>query len=208
MKKSKLSPPIYPSSSTITEMIITTAVHFNKIFMQKDSRPYYNGKFVFFDINKKFNDIILPQPERFMHISSIVDKEKYTIFPCNNDFAYELCPNQCNMENALKEYRSIHRIECIYRLSRIHWIPEVINLANNNDLNIMTWTEKCKDKNKNLMYKHYIRYECGMDDYVVILKEKRREKIIRSYEFITAFPVFFKRNKYRYRQAFQKSKKK
>lgn len=205
MFKSKLSLPQYPTSSTLEDMIDETAKKFDKIFMQKDSRPYYKGEFIFFNVNREYKGITLPHPERFLHISSIEEKEEYTIFPCNNDLSYEICTNKCDETEALNIYKNIHRSECIYRLSRVHWIPEIINLANKRDPNITAWTKKDKDKNKNLIYKRYIRYECGIDDYIVILKEKRKRNVVKFYEFITAFPVFYKRNKKQYKEDFEKN---
>jgi len=89
-------------------------------------------------------------------------------------------------------------------MARIHWIPEIIQLANNSDPDIKTWTKPEKDSKGNRIYKHYIRYESGMVDYVVILKEERKQGQVYMYKFLTGFPVFLKRNKIEFDKDYQK----
>ncbi|AKS37432.1 hypothetical protein NP92_02960 [Anoxybacillus gonensis] len=204
MNYGKLSQPLILTGNTIIDKIINLELIFSNLFMDKDKRPLYRGKFIFFDMNKLYKGMQLMFPERFMHICSIEDKPAYTIFPCNNDIAYYLCQNKCVNTNALTDFQKINRSECPYRMSRIHWIPEVIQLANNSDPDITTWTKPEKDNNGNRIYKHYIRYESGTVDYVVILKEERKKGQVYMYKFMTGFPVFTKRNKIQFEKDYQK----
>lgn len=183
-------------------------------FLKKEIRPTYNEKFVFFNMNKELsinnNGFVITKtllkPERFLHIVSLGNSEKYTSDPCYNDNSSLLCKNECNINKALEDFRVLNRTECYYRLSRIHRIPEVIELANNKDGSIQEWTEieknKVKDKNGKYritnVYKRFIRYKHRMDDYIVILKEDRKSGEIYKYDFITSFPLFNKVNKREY----------
>jgi ribosomal protein L44E len=204
MTYGKLSQPLLLIGSNSFEIFKEAERKFNDIFLKKDARPYYNGKFIFFDMNKVFRGQILHFPERFMHICSIEDKDTYNIFPCNNDLSYTLCNNKCNISHALEEFQKIDRNECLYRASRIHWIPEIIRLANQKDKNIKTWTKPERDKKGNLVKKHYIRYEEESVDYLIILKEEWRSGSLSHYKFNTAFPVFLKGNKRQYERDFKK----
>lgn len=208
MRNSKLSPPVQLQGKNTLGMINNVFQNFDSIFGKKQARPEYNGVFIFFNTQKFYKGHSLSYPERFMHSCSIEDKPNYTAFPCNNDISYELCANKCDCSKALREFQILSRGECLYRLARIHWIPEVIELANRNDTNINAWIQIETDLKKNRIKKHYIRYESGVDDYVIILKEELGSKQkIKMYNFITAFPVFLKRNKDQFKKNYEKSKK-
>ena len=191
---------------------------FHDIFMKKENRPLYKGKFIFFNMNRDINimnngiKIVqkLSKPERFLHIISLNnDGKKYNVNPCSNDDAIEFCKNECNLHNSnLSEFKSINRTECYYRLMRINRIPEVINLANEKDSNIREWTEVEKDKKNNKIHKRYIRYKHKRDDYVVILKEVYKRGVLNNYEFITAFPLFKRDDKSEYDKKYDKYIKK
>jgi len=200
----KLSQPLPLEGKNIIEKVNNAQKIFNNSFGLKQFRPEYRGKFIFFNTNKKYKGQNLMFPERFMHITSIEDKSNYTIFPCNNDITYSKCQNKCNPSMAHPEYQKIDRSECLYRLARIHWIFEIINLANSDDASIKEWTKAERDNKGNLVNKSFIRYEEGIVDYVIILKEDVRGGKIYKYHFITAFPVFTKRNKIQYDSDFNK----
>lgn len=190
---------------------------FFECFIKKESRPLYKGKFIFFNMDKDLeintNGITtiqtLPLPERFFHIISLEDGwSKYNVSPCNNDDSIEYCKNDCKLyKSTIKEFRLINRTECYYRLMRINRIPEVISLANNNDYNIKEWTEVERDKKGNKIYKRFIRYKHKKDDYIVILKEKRKRGQVEEYSFITGFPVFGRVNKDKYDKKYDNYKK-
>ncbi|WML26271.1 hypothetical protein [Neobacillus sp. OS1-33] len=207
MKLSKLSPPRQLHGASILEKINNIFYEFNEIFIKKEGRPYLNGKFIFFNISTKYKGRSFSYPERFMHACSIIEKDTHTMFPCNNDISYELCHNKCQCNQALDEFQVINRGECLYRLARIHWVPEVIELANQKDERIRAWSQNETDSKKNKIRKHYIRYECGMDDFLIIFKEDWRNKTLVKYDFITAFPIFLKHNKEQYDKNYAKFKK-
>ena len=219
--KSKLTPPIFYNGDSIEEIIDSAYEYFKNGFMNKDKRPKYKGKFIFFNMNKnikvmnkdaineedRYTNITLTKAERFYHIISIDKKEYIQVFPCYNTPEYESCQVECETIRAKGEFIYLSRVECLYRLYRIHRISEVIELANADDKHIDQWVEIELDKKKNKIRKIYIRYTYGNDDYIVILKEKvNRDKSI-YYEFITAFPVFLKRNKDQYKEAYNSYKR-
>lgn len=198
----KLSSPLVLTGDTFIEMLENLEEYFATIFMDKDARALYNEKFIFFNMDRFHlgNGNRLKYPERFLHICSIEDKHNYTIFPCNNDKTYSLCKTYCNLTNSHTEFKKINRTECLYRMTRIHWIPEIINLANTKDEGITVWTKPTTDRHKNKIYKHFIRYESGIVDYVIILKEDRKRGYTQKYNFISAYPVFTKRNKEQFKE--------
>ncbi|WP_018934320.1 hypothetical protein [Gracilibacillus lacisalsi] len=198
----KLSSPRLITGNTLMEVVTNIESNFYNVFMNKSARSNYNNKFIFFNINKEYKGEKLRFPERFLHICSIEDKNHYTIFPCNNDATYYQCNAKCDITRSHLEFRKLGRSQCLYRMTRIHWIPEIINLANKNDEGITVWTKPEKDRNRNDVFKHYIRYESQLVDYVVILKEDIRGGSVYKYEFISAFPVFTKRNKEQFEKDF------
>lgn len=221
VSKSKLSPSVFYEGDTIEEIIDSGYEAFKNEFMNKDNRPRYKGKFIFFNMNNivrvlnkeavgeddRFTSVQLSKCERFYHIISIDKKEYSQVFPCYNTPEYETCEVECETVKARGEFAYLSRVECLYRLYRIHRISEVIELANIDDEHIEQWIEEELDKKRNKVKKVYIRYTYGNDDYLVILKEKKQRDGNVFYEFITAFPVFLKRNKQQYRDAYREYKK-
>lgn len=197
MNNKKISPPAPLIGTNLTEIIDKLFNKFYWIFLEKKSRPLFKNKFIFFNVNKNYKGYTLSYPERFMHLCSIEAKEKYTIFPCNNDIAYSLCKNKCTYKKALTEFQILGRTECPYRMSRIHWIPEIINLFNEGNTFIKNWQKYIKNpKTNNLDIYEFIRYEDDLYDYIIILREEKNKLgNIKMYTFITAYPVFYKRNK-------------
>lgn len=208
MDKLKLS--VYIKGTNIDEIIENTYQLFNENFIKKEKRPLYKEKFIFFDTNRfiKNNNsseiIELNKYERFYHIISISDKENLEVYPCYNTDEYELCEVKCETSKALGDFKHLNRVICLYRLSRIQRISEVIKLANENNKYIQQWESVKIDKNKKKTYNVYIRYTYGNDDYIVILKKKIKKEDF-YYEFVTAFPVFLKRNKQQYDKMYMKS---
>lgn len=183
---SKLSEPIIYNGSTIQEMLTMGMDHFYKSFLQKDIKPKYKGKDIFFDMDKMYRHrLVMPYPIAFMHIVSLDNDDKYNLFPCTNDISSEICENNCTLDRSLSHFYTYGRWECMYRLSRIHWIPEIINLANEDDPDIYTFQEE-KNDGKHRFIDHNIRYLCGVDDYLIILREYERRD---DFYFITAYPV-------------------
>jgi hypothetical protein len=206
MNKKKLSPINTLYGSNLDEIILNLNNEFQRIFMDKNARPLFKNKFIFFNMNKNYKGYFLSYPEKFMHICSIEDKTDYTIFPCNNDYSYSICQNKCRFHYALSEFKILGRTECPYRMSRIHWIPEIITLFNEGNVYIKNWQKEVKNKKTNVIENYeFIRYEDGLSDYIIILQEKKnKDGDIRNYNFITAYPVFLKRNKLDFDQQYKR----
>lgn len=191
-KKSKLSPPRIYAGETLREMFDAGMDHFYNVFLKKDVKPTFEGKTIFFDMNKMYQRIFsMPYPLSFMHITSLDNEDKYTLYPCTNDLSYELCKNGCALNPAQSSYQTYGRWDCLYRLHRIHWIPEVFALANAGDDDIQI-TRETKTDGKKTYVDVNIRYCCGIDDYLVVLRERTD---CGDFLFITAFPVVTKRKK-------------
>lgn len=214
---SKLSAPLPLEGKCFKKDMEIIYQSFYETFIRKETRPEYHRKFIFFNLNQNVSisngqmAVIqtFSKPERFLHIVSLEEKKKYLIDPCVNDDSILYCKNECNLSKALPEFRTLNRSECYYRLSRIHRIAEVLELANNNDADIQEWTEFEYNQKREKIYKAYIRYRHKKDDYIVILKEDRKSGILDKYYFITAFPLFDRedRKEYDYKYAKFISKK-
>lgn len=190
--KSKLSPPIIYPGDSISEMFDAGMDHFYNTFLKKDVKPRFKGKDIFFNMDKMYQRFFLmPYPLSFMHITSLNNENKYTLFPCTNDISMENCVNKCDLSSALQSYGTYQRWECLYRLSRIHWIKEIISLANEDDENVYVFTEE-KNDGKKKFNDISIRYQFGIDDYLIVLRERKREGDLL---FITAYPVVSKKKK-------------
>ncbi len=217
MSKSKLSDILECEGLCFLKDMNNMYNIFHKSFLKKENRPNYNGKFIFFNMNKNIqveNNGIkiskeLSKPERFLHIISLENYgKKYNVNPCGNDDAILYCKNDCNIYNSnLGEFKLLKRSECYYRLARINRITEIIELANNSDPDIQEWTEIEKDKKKNNIYKRFIRYKHKKDDYIIILQEKRKDGDIEKYDFVTAFPLFSRDNRDEYDKKYENYKK-
>lgn len=199
-----ISSPLNFIHSELEKNISLVIDNFKPIFLFKDSRPNFNGRFIYFDMNRVYGNITLPQPERLMHILSLEPIKEYTIFPCNNDISFNHCINKCELSCANSNFKILNRSECYYRMARIHWIPEIINLANENNPNIKIWIKKKKSGNGKWIEKTFIRYQEGIVDYVIILRHVIKNGVFTNYYFESAFPVFLKRNKIQYDKEFKR----
>lgn len=190
-----LSQPLLLDQSTLDEKICFVIENFKGIFLNKENRPLFNRKSIYFEMSKEYRGMRHPYPEKLMHILSLEDKGQMDILPCNNDPSSLICINKCTLRYAIRDFQFLHRPECFYRMSRIHWIPEIINLANTNSSYIKIWEENTKNnKNKNIT-KTFIRYQEGLIDYVIILAHRKKDGVLANYIFETAFPVFYERTK-------------
>lgn len=199
----KLSSPIDYSGLTFEEMLEEARIYFSDIFMKKGVRPKYNGKDIFFSMSSSSGMFDLGYPEKFLHITSLDDEDKYNVFPCTNDYAYEICDIMCGGPSSISFYSVLGRWECVYRLRRIHWIREIIDLANKRDPHITEWDVVEIDHERGKYNKRFIRYHYGIDDYVIILREDKKQ-----YIFITAFPVVSKARKKEYDRQYNRYIKK
>ena len=198
-KMSLLSNPLHFEGTTLEEKIGNGCNHFYHIFCKKEVKPLYNGMPIFFNMDKNYNELIsLPWPERIMHLISLSEK-KVPIYPCNNDISFESCNCKCIIEDALISFVFLDRFECLYRLSRIHWIPEIIKLANDGNKDISSWDALKSAKGQAPSIHRHIRYCCGVDDFLIILKFRKK---LNDYQFVTAYPLFIKKDKERYTEEF------
>lgn len=182
--------------------------YFKNDFMDKEKRNKLFGKFIFIPM-----DFIEFKPERFWHIISFKPgEEKYTVNPCVNIYDSVLCKflkSRCNEQVDMPtEKRLRGRCECLYRITRIHWINPILGLANKNDGNVKVWHEHVKDgsTNKMVMMK-YVRFEHETADYLIVLRENPMNKL-NNYKFVTAYPVVHNGTKRRLDRSYKKFIKK
>lgn len=186
------SPKIFSNDTNDCNNLICIYKEFREKFLDKDTRPKLNGIFIYvenyelFGINK-----------RFIHSVSIIDKYYYNSYPCINDISNTMCHNMCNAEcdNNINCTRQMRRAICYYRLSRIHWVTEIIELANRKSDNIKVWSKVFLDKTTGQwnINKRFVWYKFGLANYIIIFEEKYRNGKLYCLSFITAYPVFGRR---------------
>lgn len=200
----QISSPLNFIEADLTKNLTLAIDNFRPIFLEIKDRPNFNGKFIFFDMSKTKGILSFPYPEKLMHIMSLEPKNSHTIYPCNNDIAFSYCQNQCDASCANTHFKLLLRNECYYRIARIHWIPEIIHLANTSNPSVQIWIEKNTNGRRKTSEKTYIRYQEGIVDYVIILRHvMNKDGSFSHYALISAFPVFLKRNKTQFSQAYQ-----
>ncbi|MDP4120140.1 MAG: hypothetical protein Q8876_03675 [Bacillota bacterium] len=163
------------------ESLILAFDYFNKTFDNSNRRPNLFGKDIFIEKH----EIISGWPAGFWHIVSIEDNHHFRVLPCSNDINIDLCKENCN--------KNVHQIKikngvetrniCLLRASRLPWIIDIINLANQKDPLIKIWL---KPGNGPSNGKLYLRYQHNGADYIVIFSAEKR-----FYRLISAFPVFY-----------------
>lgn len=201
-----LSNAINFTSSDLKQNMKITFDNFNERFINKDKRPKLYGYFIYFETNRMFYGKELPYPEKLLHIISNDISSDLDILPCINDPASVICKTKCKIRFANFTFNLLGRQECYFRMARIHWIPEIINLANLNSENVKVWEEKKGNaKNKKKVTKTFIRYQNDIVDYIIILKNRNKEGKLVNYVFETAFPVFFTRTKEQYNISYNNS---
>lgn len=122
--------------------------------------------------------------EIFWHAASIEKKEKLNIQPCVNDITSSMCANNCiDAFDTVIMKNGDEREKCIYRAVRVGWIREVIEMYNRKDARVKYW-EKVNSNKRNRIY---LRYQEEELDYIVILDDKSRSRVM----LITGYPVFF-----------------
>lgn len=185
-KSDKLSLPIDVTGMTFEEIIEFEYEVFKREFMNKDTRVRLNNKFIFID----FNSWIDHKAEMFWHLISLNKRERFSIFPCENNISDNICKMNCqtNTKNVTLKNGQVRNI-CIYRACRISWIIEIIRLANNKDKNIKIWE---KDNKLHVRFKHQDV------DYVVIFAINKER-----YQLVSAFPVFYISKKCEFDKGYQ-----
>ncbi|WP_436513830.1 hypothetical protein [Clostridium thermobutyricum] len=148
-------------------------------------------------IDKK---IIGGMHERFMHaVSCEEQKLKDKDYPpCVNELAMEVCATKCNSINSRFCFKEINRVECLYRLSRISWIEDMISMLEDNDERISCWKYEKKDFTNNKYKMHwYLRYKEGGKDFLVVFREDKDKLGNINLNFRTAYPVYLPGDKYK-----------
>lgn len=168
-------------------------------FFDKDKRPKLKGVFIYIN-----NKNIFGINERYLHSISIKDKE-YEMYPCINDESYIYCKSKCKVDTNPNCIFNLNRVFCYYRLTRIFWISEIINLANNDDENIKIWTSNHVDKtNGKKRAKRYVWYKNGLANFVIIFEEKYKNGKLHLLDFRTAYPVVLKRTESQFENQYNK----
>ncbi|MBQ9014171.1 MAG: hypothetical protein IJ094_11595 [Bacilli bacterium] len=186
-------PKVFNFEEKICHNVIKVYKEFNDKFLVKNNREKLKGDFIYVENIKEYG-----VNKCFLHSVSIRDNEKYGIYPCTNDITYTLCNTKCSSDSKsnircvvnLKQNRAI----CYYRLARIHWVPEIIAKANEDDVNIKMWSKTFKDKTTGRMRikKRFVWYKCGLANYVIIFEEKYKDRRLNFLKYITSYPVFGK----------------
>lgn len=160
-----------------------------KSFIDPKIRPKVNGIPIFIE-NKKYIDM----EERYLHSVSLEDKGYYKkVLPCTNQEYTDTCIAQCKQECATSIFITLKRVECQYRLSRIQWIPQIIEYANNNCPQITMWRYDSKDRSGKWYWSRYIRYKKNFVDYLIVFNEvydKQQKDKLNLLDFRTAYPLF------------------
>lgn len=185
-----LSKPKVLTKGNIVDLALAEYSILYETFLDYEARPTLQGVKIFVK-----NDMIQGMHERYLHSISLVDKKYYkAILPCTNDESSINCITKCKLENSTFLFQKLKRTECIYRLSRIQWIPEVIKYANENNEHIKIWTNEQKDKtNCKWIRKRKVRYHNGLADFIIIFNElydKTDKSKLNFLDFRTAYPIF------------------
>lgn len=181
------NPILLEAGLSFNENIDLLYTYFRENIMDKRRRNKLFDKFIYVDCNNWIDR----KSELFWHLVSLHEKEKFNILPCNNCQSSTFCPNiNClNSGKSIKLSNNQKRNICLYRGIRISWINKIIELANQDDEDIMLWKENVNGKKLNK--KVYIRFKHQGADYIVLLEERYRRGEVHDYYFITAFPVFY-----------------
>lgn len=185
-----LSKPKVLAKGRIQDLALAEYSVLYKTFIDCEIRPTLRGVKIFIK-----NEMIQGMEERYIHSISLRDKQYYkAILPCTNEEASINCITKCKLVNSTFIFQKLKRIECLYRLSRIQWIPEIIKYANDNNEHIRIWRNEQKDRtNGKGVWKQKLRYHNGLADFIIIFNElydKTDKKKLNYLDFRTAYPIF------------------
>lgn len=132
--------------------------------------------------------------EIFWHLISLSQNENFNVFPCKNDESKQYCNQNCiNKTKVVMLSKNRESRICMYRSIRMHWLKEIISLANSKNQYISIWE---KEGHK------YIRYKKQVDnideEYIVILKIMNG-----TYRFVSCYPVFYINSSYNFEKDYQ-----
>lgn len=195
---SDLPEPInFPDNKYLEDCIVLGYEYFKANILSQDIRPKLFGKNLYVDAKSKINNI----HAIFWHLAGLEEQvtKDLNILPCQN----ETCSHNCmtNCEHHLKKVNEQNgkvKIPCLYRISRLNWINEIINLANQNNSNVSILTEPKRTK-RGTIKRTILRYQYFNIDYVIILEERRTD-----FYFVTAYPVFFSQDRKKFDRLEQK----
>lgn len=196
--ESILSSPIMHEGETQENIIQNGFDYFYNYFLKKEVKPNLKEFNIFYDMSSKCSICTSKFPERFLHSISFSNKlgdidktHEFDIYPCTNDVSIKYCSNNCKMASTdLLEFSYLDRYFCYYRLSRIHWIKDIIDLANDEHQNVSVWMKKKKDKSNKTFTQCFVRYNDILNDFIIIFIV-----LGNSLRFQTAYPVVFKSSK-------------
>lgn len=150
--------------------------------------------------------------ERFLHSVSfkekiIKDKDKFYP-PCTNELSSEVCTTHCQINNSNFIFQNIKRVPCLYRLSRIRWIDEVLKMVEDNDVRVKVWKYEKKDKTNNKWeWKWYVLFKQGVYEFLIVLREDQKENGAKELNFRTAYPVYLPGDKVKLNKEYLKALK-
>ncbi len=169
--------------------------YFNTAINDRAKRPTLFDKEVFIEAH----EIIEERPSGFWHAISIEENHHFKkVLPCINDENIVLCDQNCNASHhtiAIK-YGTEMRNICLLRASRLPWIIDIIKLACRNDPSVKVWLKPGTGKQSE---KLYLRYNNQGADYILIFSVEKH-----FYRLISAFPVFYIREKEEFDKDYQK----
>lgn len=177
----KLSNPIV-FEDDFEKSIDSAYLYFCDNIYNSEKRPTLFSKKIFIEAREKINE----RPSGFWHIVSLEERHRFNkVLPCNNDSSINCCNQNCNKKTNVVtiKYGTECRSICLYRASRIHWIIEIISLANISDSDVKVWKKPGTSKESD---KLYLRYNNDGADFVIVFSVEKR-----FYRLISAFPVFY-----------------
>lgn len=156
------------------------------------------------------NKIIDGMYERFMHAVSCKNKifKDKDYPPCTNEMANENCTILCSLDRTSFTFKKISRVECLYRLSRINWIKDILNMANDGDERVRVWKYEKRDKTNNkFQWKWYVRYKERAKDFLIVFREDKDSNGEIILNFRTAYPVYLPGDKEKLKKEYSRAKK-
>ena len=160
-------------------------------FFDNKKRDKLKGLFIYVK-NEYINGYI----ERYLHSISI-EENQYDSHPCLNDESYVHCQTKCTLNNSIACVASINRSFCYYRLNRIKWVTEVIDLANKDDDNIKMWSCNHYNKSGELIPKRKVWYKNGLVSFLIVFEEKYKDGKLHLLDFRSAYPVVKRGSEYK-----------
>lgn len=160
-------------------------------FFNYKKRDKLKGLFIFVK-----NEYVNGYVERYLHSISI-SENRYDSHPCLNDEAYVHCKTKCKPTNSIPCVASINRSFCYYRLNRVKWITEVIDLANKDDANVKMWSHNHIDKSGKRTSKRKVWYKNGLVSFLIVFEEKYKNGNLHLLDFKSAYPVIKRGSEYK-----------